>query len=535
MNMNLNSLKNKTEWQNAGVTLPEFDVKEVIESTRKNPKWVHFGAGNIFRGFIGKINQQILNCGGQTSGIIACDTFDYDIIYKIYHPYDNLTMLVNLKSDGELKKEIIASITDSYALSTQDEEVMAHMADIFSNESVQIVSLTITEKGYAIKDTNGNYLGIINQDMKNDPSQAKHVMSILTYLMLIRYNSGKLPIALVSMDNCSNNGDKLKEAVLDIAQKWCDAGKVSEEFLAYLDDESKVAFPISMIDKITPRPAKSVQEHLLQCGIENMAPLVTSVNTFIAPYVNAEVPQYLVIEDKFPNGRPELEKGGVYITDRQTVTKCETMKVTTCLNPLHTALSVYGCLLGYNRVYKEMQDAEIKKLVEKIGYDEGMKVVVDPKIINPEQFIKEVIEERFANPNVPDEPQRIVTDTSQKVGIRFGETIKSYIESDTLDVNELVGIPLAIAGWLRYLLAVDDELNEMQLSGDPLMEELQSILSSVKVGGAYGGEILPILSNKSIFGVDLVQCGLSVKIEEMFIKLIAKKGAVRQTLKEYLA
>ena len=116
------------------------------------------------------------------------------------------------------------------------------------------------------------------------------------------------------------------------------------EFVAYLEDETKVAFPWSMIDKITPRPASEVQAALEASGLTDMAPIVTSRNTYIAPYVNAETPEYLVIEDKFPNGRPALEAAGVYMTDRDTVNNTERMKVTTCLNPLHTALAVYGCL-----------------------------------------------------------------------------------------------------------------------------------------------------------------------------------------------
>ena len=162
----------------------------------------------------------------------------------------------------------------------------------------------------------------------------------------------------------------------------------------------------------------------------------------MAPFVNAEVSEYLVIEDKFTNGRPPLEEAGIIFTDRETVNKVETMKVTTCLNPLHTALAVSGCLLGYNLIADEMKDPILRKFVEKIGYEEGLKVVVDPKIISPKEFIDEVVNERFSNPFIPDTPQRIATDTSQKVGIRFGETIKSYARKDDLNPADLVAIPL---------------------------------------------------------------------------------------------
>ena len=122
-----------------------------------------------------------------------------------------------------------------------------------------------------------------------------------------------------------------------------------------------------MIDKITPRPHKIVEESLEKDGIEGMTPIVTSKNTFIAAFVNAERPQYLVVEDKFPNGRPALEKAGVYMTDRETVNKTERMKVTTCLNPLHTAMSVYGCMLGYDLICAEMKDEDIVALIKRLA------------------------------------------------------------------------------------------------------------------------------------------------------------------------
>ena len=143
-------------------------------------------------------------------------------------------------------------------------------------------------------------------------------------------------------------------------------------------------------------------------------------------------------------------------TDRETVDKVEKMKVCTCLNPLHTALAVFGCLLGYELISEEMKDETLRKLVEKIGYTEGLPVVVDPKIIAPKDFIDTVLNVRIPNPFMPDTPQRIATDTSQKLAIRFGETIKAYAASKELNVKDLTGIPLVFAGWLRYLTGIDD-------------------------------------------------------------------------------
>ena len=377
----------------------------------------------------------------------------------------------------------------------------------------------------------GRFREFVQADIDEGPAHARHAMSMVAALLLERFQNGAAPLAVVSMDNCSHNGEKLQTSVMTIAKAWLEKGYVDQDFIDYLTDESKIAFPWSMIDKITPRPHKIVEEQLVKDGIEGMEPIVTSKNTFIAAFVNAERPQYLVIEDKFPNGRPALEKAGVYLTDRDTVNKTERMKVTTCLNPLHTAMSVYGCMLGYTLICDEMKDADIVALIKRLGYVEGLPVVVNPGILEPKAFIDEVVEQRLPNPFMPDAPQRIATDTSQKVGIRFGETIKSYV-AEGRDLNTLVSIPLAIAGWLRYLLAVDDNGNAFEVSADPLKDDLQAKLATIKFGApdSCTDQLDSILSNASIFGSDLTKTVLADKVKAYFKAEIAGPGAVRKTL-----
>jgi fructuronate reductase len=231
-----------------------------------------------------------------------------------------------------------------------------------------------------------------------------------------------------------------------------------------------------------------------------------------------------------------LEEAGVFLTNRETVERVETMKVTTCLNPLHTSLAVFGCLLGFDLIADEMKDPALKKLVEKIGYEEGMPVVVNPGILNPEDFIKEVVEVRLPNPYIPDTPQRNASDTSQKVGIRSGETIKAYSKREDLDAKELKYIPLVIAGWCRYLMGLDDNGNVMELSPDPLLDELKKYVADIKLGSKESVEssLKSILINEEIFGVNLYTIGLGEKIEGYFNELISGAGAVRATLEKYL-
>jgi len=223
------------------------------------------------------------------------------------------------------------------------------------------------------------------------------------------------------------------------------------------------------------------------------------------------------------------------MTDRETVNKSERMKVTVCLNPIHSALGPYGCVLGYTLFSDEMKDEDMLKLAHLVG-DEGMDVVPDPKILSPKAFLEECLYERFPNPYLGDTVQRLTTDISQGLGVRFGETIKAYMKKYG-SAERLHGVALAIAGWLRYLLAVDDEGNTFELSPDPLNEEMTEKLKDIVIGepDSLKEQVRPILSNENIFGIDLYKAGLGEKIEEMFRAQIAGKGAVRNAVKEYLA
>ena len=113
------------------------------------------------------------------------------------------------------------------------------------------------------------------------------------------------------MDNVSRNGEKLREAVLEISEAWAEKGYVPLGFLDYVRNEGRVAFPWTMIDKITPRPSERIADMLRENGVEHMEPVINSRKTSSAPFVNAEAPQDRGVEDRLPNGRPPLEKAGV--------------------------------------------------------------------------------------------------------------------------------------------------------------------------------------------------------------------------------
>ncbi len=529
-------LKNREEWTSKGYRLPEFDRETVMAATKENPFWIHFGAGNIFRAFQANVVQNLLNEGLLDRGLTVAEGYDYEIIEKMNHPHDDYSILVTLKADGNVEKTVVGSVMESLTLDSDNGAEYSRLKEIFTKDSLQMASFTITEKGYSLVDGKGNMLPAVTADMEKGPEKPDSYIGKVASLLYTRFTAGAKPIAMVSMDNCSHNGDKLYAAITAFAKAWEENGTAQEGFYAYVTDPAKVSFPWTMIDKITPRPNASVEDILKKDGVEELEPVITSKNTYVAPFVNAEECEYLVIEDAFPNGRPALEKGGLIFTDRETVDKVEKMKVCTCLNPLHTTLAVFGCLLGYDLISKEMKDPTLKKLVEIIGYEEGLPVVVNPGILDPKEFIDTVLNVRIPNPFMPDTPQRIATDTSQKLAIRFGETIKAYQKSDTLDVANLKRIPLVFAGWLRYLMAIDDEGNSFELSPDPLLDTVCPYVASIKLGDTVDAEnvLRPILENDKIFGVNLFEAGMAPLVCQYFNEMIAGTGAVRATLEKYV-
>jgi len=400
---------------------------------------------------------------------------------------------------------------------------MKRLEDIFINSSLQMVSFTITEKGYLVS----------AEDLARGLTP-EGVVGKVAKLLLRRFEAGAHPIAFQSMDNCAKNGDVLRDAIWVYGKAWVEAGLAPAEFLTYLQNQQLVSYPWSMMDKITPLPSAEVQQMLQKDGFQDTDIAVTKKGSFSCGFVNAEETEYLVLEDNYPNGRPPLEKSGVLFAERETVELVEKMKVGTCLNPLHTAMAIFGCLLGYTKISDEMKDVDIVNLITKMATHEAIPVVRNPGIIKPEDFLESVLKKRLPNPFMPDSPQRIATDTSQKLAIRFGQTIKAYLEQG-LSVEELTLIPLTLAAYVRYLTGVNDAGEPFELSSDPMLEELREQISSLEVKAEPQDLscLKGIYSREDLFGVDLYQAGLGEKIEKMVAQLYWGEGAVRRTLYAY--
>ncbi len=526
------------ELQAAGVELPQYDVNALKEAGKKQPRWIHFGGGNLYRAFHAEIAERLANVGKLDRAVVVMETFRPFTVDNVYKPYNCDSLEVVMNADGTLTERVIAATADAVFANPQRPADYERAMAYFASPELQLATFTITEKGYSLRNAAGDLFPFVAKELSEGPAHAASTMGIVAALLLNRYKNGAAPVAMVSTDNFSQNGRRFRDAILTVANGWLQSGHVEQGFVDWVGDESKVSFPWSMIDRITPNPSPETEEALKKQGFTDL-PIIKSENgPAFAGFANTEEVHYLVIEDSFPNGRPELDAGGVILTDRDTAEKADTMKVTACLNPLHTCLAVFGCLLGYTRIWQEMEDADLVALIRRLGYDEDLPVVDDPKVIDPKAFIEELLAKRLPNKALPDAPQRIASDTSQKVPIRYGHTLNAYVAAGK-DASQLTFIPLTIAGWLRYLLAIDDEGKKFSCSPDPMLDELQAALADVKVGCTDAelvhGAVAPILSNKEIFDCDLYELGLGKKVEGMLVQMLADTGSVRATIKKYVA
>ncbi len=186
MILNNETLKNRAEWEAKGYRLPEYDREAMIEKTKANPTWLHFGAGNIFKALHGMAAQRLLNEGVLDRGIIAVERMD-----RGGDKFDDLAVVVTLKADGTVEKNILGALAETCYLYGGE----ARLEEIFCNPSLQLATFTITEKGYSL-DTDD-----VKADLLLPPAEAKSYMGKVAALLLARFKAGAYPIAMVSTDN----------------------------------------------------------------------------------------------------------------------------------------------------------------------------------------------------------------------------------------------------------------------------------------------------------------------------------------------
>ena len=159
------ALSRRAEWEQKGYELPGFDREAATAAARKAPKWIHFGAGNIFRAFPAVLLQTLLDSGEEDTGLIVCEGFDPEIIQKAYRPFDNLSLLAVLECAGTVRKKVVGSVVESLIGDPAEAGDWQRLIQIFEAPSLQMASFTITEKGYSLTAPDGSFTPAAQADL----------------------------------------------------------------------------------------------------------------------------------------------------------------------------------------------------------------------------------------------------------------------------------------------------------------------------------------------------------------------------------
>ena len=166
MKLDLDTLRGSA-LADAGITSPTFDVEEMRRQAHDRPRWMHIGPGNLFRVHIARLAQDIMNSGAEQCGIAAIAPRDPQRLDHGLANHDLLTLGVTSHADGHTDVGAIASISEGLAYRRDDD--FCRIAEIACAESLQLITLTITEKGYRLSGYDGSYQNAVIKDLSRDP------------------------------------------------------------------------------------------------------------------------------------------------------------------------------------------------------------------------------------------------------------------------------------------------------------------------------------------------------------------------------
>ena len=391
---------------------------------------VHIGVGGFHRAHQAYYIHQLLEkhaisdwaiCG---VGLREADRKMYDILKK----QDGLYTLVVQHPNGTVKSEVIGAIKEMLLAVDTPNKVIEKMA----HPDTKIVSLTITEGGYNFSPLTGAFNfdnEAIQQELKH-PNKPKTIFGYLTAALSKRRANGLPPFTVLSCDNIQHNGAVARQMLLTFAEKQ------DAELAKWI--ATNVTFPNTMVDRITPVTTSTDITFL-----ENKYDIKDEWPVVCEPFIQ------WVVEDKFVNGRPPLEKLGVqFVPD---VTPYEKMKIR-LLNAGHSVLGIPGAIHGHPTINACMEDVVFAKFMRAFMDKEATPVLDAIEGIDLEQY-KDSLEERFANPNIKDSVSRICSESAAKLPKFLIPTLQENLaKGGSIDYATLI-----LAAWCYYS---DKEVNE---------------------------------------------------------------------------
>jgi fructuronate reductase len=326
--------------------------------------------------------------------------------------------------------------------------VLARLA----NPNIRIVTATITEKGYCLAASGG--LDFSHPEVRHDLEHPDRPQTFVAYLVAAlrrRREQGTAPFNVISCDNLTANGRRVRRAVLDFARA------TQADLVPWLENE--VAFPCTMVDSITPATDDALRLRIQeQLGFEDCWP------------VQRESFTQWVIEDAVRGEVPDWSRVGVNVSsDVQGYEKAKLR----LLNGAHSSLAYMGALAGIETVSQAMADPSLSNFITDLMRHEILATVPAPRDLDVNGYIDSLLQ-RFRNPMLPHRLAQIAWDGSQKIPFRLLGTIADLLALDR-PIDKLC---VPIAAWLQFIKrkAVNDEKLV-----DPIAAQLLAI------GGACNG------------------------------------------------
>lgn len=431
----------------ADVAAPSYSIKDVT------PGIIHFGVGNFFRAHLAYYIDRVLALpNSQQWGIVGVGLRAGERPEKKaadFRAQHGLYALTETATDGKSQTRVIGALRD-YLLAPQEPE---KVLDLLAAPTTKIASLTITEGGYNIDETTGQFrtsLPAVQADLA-DPTHPKTVFGYIVEGLRRRRDAGAGGLTVLSCDNLRQNGEVSRKAFLGYARA------VDAELANWI--EQNVTFPNAMVDRITPSVSAETAAKLnQQSGLDDLQPLV------------AEDFTQWVVEDKFAAGRPALEKVGVQFSD--DVAAYEHAKIR-MLNASHLIISAVGMLQNVPLVDQVLAEPKVRQFVDEVLDRDVIPTLHGPKGVDLREY-KHTILNRFANPAMADQVARIAADSTSKAQVFWTETVRSVLGGD----HDHTRVAYFLALQLELMRGRQEDGESFELPEPALSEEQLKIARS---------------------------------------------------------
>lgn len=470
--------------------LPETVARPRYDRSKVTAGIMHLGVGGFHRAHMAMTLNRLMNQGEALDwGICGVGLLPHDKkIADILLSQDCLYTLTLKHPDGRRDAEVIGSIVDFLFAPENKSAVLEKM----SSPEIRIVSLTITEGGYNFDRVTGEFdftTPAVAADLV-EGAEPTTAFGIITEALRLRREAGIAPFTVLSCDNIQANGDMAKNMFTAFAQAK------DPELGSWI--EANVAFPNSMVDRITPVTApEDIAEAEERSGLIDSWPVVAE------PFFQ------WVIEDHFTLGRPPFEHADVQMVE--DVMPYELMKLR-LLNASHQGLCYFGYLSGYRFAHEALADPLITRFLLRYMNEEATPTLLPVPGIDLMGYKNQLIE-RFSNPEVRDTLARLCAESSDRIPKWLVPVIREELAQDgPIKLSAAI-----VASWARYAEGVDEEGNEINIV-DNVREQV------MKSAAGQRENILAFIENKDLFG-DLAQNERFAEAYAEALKLIIENGA----------